>query len=104
MSILCQLDDIPDGDARGFRHEGRALVAVRLGDQVQVFVNRCPHIGIPLNFSPDVFLDVSGDYLQCANHGALFRKDDGLCLRGPCVGRALEAVPCRQEEGQVVLG
>jgi nitrite reductase/ring-hydroxylating ferredoxin subunit len=56
---------------------------------VVAFLNRCPHVGVPLNLFPGSFLDRKGEFLLCATHGALFQQSDGLCLSGPCVGEAL---------------
>ncbi|MEE8263379.1 MAG: Rieske (2Fe-2S) protein, partial [Gammaproteobacteria bacterium] len=38
---------------------------------------------------PDQFLDETGNLLQCATHGALFRIEDGFCVAGPCTGASL---------------
>ncbi len=92
MKLLCHLEDIPDRDARGFEFHGETLVVVRQGDEVFVYRNQCPHLGIELNFQPDVFLDSDGEFIQCANHGALFRIEDGYCLAGPCSGQSLETI------------
>ncbi len=53
--------------------------------------NQCPHAGLPLNWSPDVFLTADGGLIQCQAHGALFEKETGLCVGGPCPGRSLQA-------------
>ena len=60
--------------------------------QVFSYINACPHTGVNLNWLPDQFLDSSGKLIQCAVHGALFDIENGNCLRGPCLGRALSAV------------
>lgn len=62
--------------------------------QTQVFsyINRCPHTGINLNWQPLQFLDTSKQLIQCSMHGALFRIDNGLCVRGPCLGASLASV------------
>jgi nitrite reductase/ring-hydroxylating ferredoxin subunit len=65
---------------------------VRQGRQVFAYRNRCPHLGIELNFQPDVFLDSERHYIHCINHGALFRIEDGVCIYGPCNGESLEAL------------
>ena len=98
---LCQLDELPDGDGRGFELEQQALVAVRRGDAVYVYLNRCPHRGIRLEWQPDQFLDYERQFIQCAMHGALFSIDSGVCIAGPCPGDKLDAVPCRIEQGRV---
>ena len=103
MLRLCLLADIPDQDARGFRTPRGEVVVVRQGVAVYGYLNRCPHIGISLNFQPDVFMDLTQQYLLCANHGALFRVEDGHCLRGPCQGQQLIRVALQIEQGIVYL-
>jgi nitrite reductase/ring-hydroxylating ferredoxin subunit len=85
---LCRLEEIPDGQARGFG----ALFAVRRGGQVFVYVNACPHIGVSLEVIPHRFLNHRGTLIVCAVHNAWFRIEDGLCTHGPCIGDRLEAV------------
>ena len=72
--------------------EALELFVVRRKDRYFAYVNRCPHTGITLNWLPDRFLDVSEQLIQCSTHGALFRIEDGLCLRGPCVGASLNSL------------
>lgn len=59
----------------------------------------------PLDWQPHQFLDERGELIQCAIHGALFAIETGLCLRGPCAGRSLQALPVQlTDEGLLVLG
>jgi nitrite reductase/ring-hydroxylating ferredoxin subunit len=104
--VLCRLEEIPDGSARGFPAAPggfTGLFAVRRGEKVFVYVNSCPHIGLPLEPLPDRFLDTKKQVIICSAHGARFRIEDGICVTGPCIGEALEAVPVRIEEGRVVV-
>lgn len=89
MLKLCLLEDIPDGDAIGVETPQGEVVVVRQGSSVHAYRNECPHLSIELNFQPDVFLDTEQRYIQCANHGALFQIEDGLCVYGPCQGESL---------------
>jgi len=93
---ICALDDIPDGDSAGFaiEQDGQTvgLMAVRQGDEVFAYVNSCPHVGVPLDFTPGKFLDLSKTYIQCASHGATFRIETGECIGGPCAGKSLTPV------------
>ena len=99
MFRLCPLADIPDNDARGFRSPIGEVIVVRQGLAVFGY----PHIGIGLNFQTDVFMDLTQRYLLCANHGALFRIEDGFCLRGPCHGQSLKQAPLLIEKSIVWL-
>lgn len=101
MTLLCQLADIPADGARGLEIDGQALVVVRHEGQVHVYVNWCPHLGIELNFRPDEFFDIEHRFLQCANHGALFEIDSGLCILGPCQGGMLKKVGFAVEGGAI---
>jgi nitrite reductase/ring-hydroxylating ferredoxin subunit len=105
--VLCQLDEIPDGGSAAFalpRDGGPlALMAIRRGHDVGVHVNSCPHWGSPLDIRPGRFLDRTGTLIQCSTHGALFRIDNGLCVKGPCLGAQLVRVPVRMEEPDLLV-
>jgi nitrite reductase/ring-hydroxylating ferredoxin subunit len=101
---LGALTDIPDGGARGFPAAPGGLTglfAIRRGDDVRVYVNACPHLGVSLDWAPDRFLTDDGTLIVCGTHGAEFTIDDGECLRGPCHGDQLEAVPITLREGLI---
>jgi nitrite reductase/ring-hydroxylating ferredoxin subunit len=104
---LCPLPAIPKGGSAGFTletdGEPLSLMAIRQGSGVQVYVNRCPHWGAPLDIRPGRFLDATGRHILCSTHGALFRIEDGRCIKGPCLGAALTALPVRIEAGQVLV-
>lgn len=105
--ILCRLEDIPDPGSRGF--DGHApghvgLFAVRKGQVVRVYVNSCPHIGIPLELVEHRFLDRKAEMIVCFTHGARFRIEDGLCVSGPCTGDELEMIQAVVDaENQVLI-
>lgn len=100
---LCRLADIPDGGSKEFYPEGELLFAVRQGQQVFVYRNSCPHTGMPLNWQPDQFFDVQGEYIQCATHAAIFQPHTGLCVAGPCNGESLDAIDCAIRDGVVYI-
>lgn len=105
---LCPLDEIDDPGTRGFELDlGLAqplrLFVVRRDDVLAAYLNRCPHTGAPLEWLPDQFFDLDNSFIQCAIHGALFRPEDGYCLRGPCVGQSLQALELRVEAGRVTV-
>jgi nitrite reductase/ring-hydroxylating ferredoxin subunit len=90
--FLCNLDVIPEGKSKGFILEGHKLFAVQQRGVFFLYRNSCPHLGIPLEWVDDQFLDASGSMIQCANHGALFVIGSGKCVSGPCAGRKLQAL------------
>ncbi|MES2625526.1 MAG: Rieske 2Fe-2S domain-containing protein [Pseudomonadota bacterium] len=101
--VLCALTAIPDGGTRGFALPQAQLFAVRSGGDVSVYLNRCPHLGIPLNWQEDGFLDNEKAFIQCSTHGALFEKQSGLCIQGPCRGESLWQIMCSIKAGNVVI-
>ena len=102
--LLCHLSEIPDGGAKGFGDgTTNSVFAVRRGQSVYVYRNRCPHAGTPLNWMPDRFLTRDKDEIICTTHGARFTIEDGECVAGPCPGQSLEAIPHRVRDGEVWL-
>ena len=95
---LCNLDDLEERQAIELDIGGRRLFAVRQEGQLYAYWNICPHLGIPLNWMPDRFLDLEGVLIQCSSHGALFQIDDGECISGPCSGEHLMSATLRREE------
>jgi len=102
---LAALDEIPDGQARGYAISTPTGVAsifvVRRGNWVHAYENSCPHVGTPLDWIPDDFLDRDQRHVVCATHGAIFRVEDGVCLAGPCQGDQLEPWPVIIREGGI---
>ena len=105
--LICRLDDIASPGSVGFsvEHEGQITEGfiVRTGGTISAYQNHCPHTGANLNWMPDQFLTYDADFIQCSIHGALFRMNDGLCVRGPCIGKKLEKVAIRLESGEVFV-
>lgn len=100
---VCALDDIPVGQSKGADINGQRLFFVRQADRVVAYHNRCPHLGIDLEWLDDQFLDADGQFIQCAMHGALFLIDSGLCISGPCQNQSLTPIPCHLVEGDVFI-
>jgi nitrite reductase/ring-hydroxylating ferredoxin subunit len=106
LRALCRLDELPDGAARGFGPAPggfTGLFAVHQGDAVLVYVNSCPHLGTPLEWTPDRFLSHDGSLIVCATHGAEFCIADGECLRGPCFGERLEPVVIQIKDSTIFV-
>ena len=104
--VVCNLDEIKDGSARGFEFgEGSSVLnifIVRQGKDVYAYKNSCPHTGVTMNWQPDQFLDTSEEYIQCSLHGAIFRIEDGYCVQGPCAGNALTVIPASLQDNQII--
>ena len=106
MQQICNIDQIDDGDARGFDvalvGKDVNIICVRQGQRIFAYRNSCPHTGINLEWLPDQFLDDTKQYIVCSSHGALFQVEDGHCVAGPCAGDALEPVATVIENGIVL--
>lgn len=101
-TVLCHRDDLTRTGAWDGEVEGTPVVVVEDSGIVRAYVNRCPHIGTPLNMLPHQVLDETREYLLCRTHGALFRKDTGLCVRGPCKGDALKPLAVTEDEERII--
>jgi nitrite reductase/ring-hydroxylating ferredoxin subunit len=105
--VLCSLAELESTGSKGFAvGEGdwplRGFI-VKSTQGVAAYVNTCPHAGHPLNFKPDRFLTSDRNLILCASHGALFTRDEGLCIAGPCPGQSLTPVPLEVVGGYVML-
>lgn len=106
--VLCSLEQLPDGECRGFAIGAgdwplRGFV-INVRGSLHAFVNRCPHAGHPLNLRPHEFLTADGTLLLCRSHGALFEPATGRCVAGPCAGRTLVRIPLEVAADCVMLG
>ena len=103
MISLLAIDGIEEGTSKGIEVSGAYLFAVKKDDQLVLYYNRCPHLGTPLEWEEDRFLDADGALIQCSTHGALFQIEDGYCLVGPCKGKSLHAMPFEIEGGMIMI-
>ncbi|GAB6052264.1 Rieske 2Fe-2S domain-containing protein [Magnetospira thiophila] len=105
--VLCVLDNIssPGSIAAVAMLENgpTAIMIIRQGPRVHGYVNKCPHIGAPLDLQEGQFLSLDNTRILCSTHGAHFRIADGACLSGPCQGRGLIPVPLKVVDGAVYL-
>jgi nitrite reductase/ring-hydroxylating ferredoxin subunit len=105
--LVCRLAQLQEHGARGFTIGGgdwplRGFV-VEYGGGVRGYVNHCPHAGHPLDLLPHRFLTPDRTLIVCASHGALFERDRGQCVAGPCAGQSLRAIPLQIVDGLVLL-
>lgn len=103
---LAAQDELAEGGARNFVLQMRAGrfhgFVVRRGDRVYGYVDRCPHMGLPLATTLDDYLTPAGTLIACAWHGALFDIATGLCVGGPCAGQRLARWPVALIDGMLV--
>ena len=53
-----------------------------------------------MDWQPDRFFDLTGHYIVCAAHGALFRPDSDQCVGGPGRG-GLMKIAATERDGLV---
>lgn len=103
---LGPLAQIGDGAARNFVLQLRAGrfhgFVVRRGEGVWGYVDRCPHMGLPLAQVLDRYLTPDGGLIACSWHSALFEPETGLCVGGPCGGARLTPWHVAVSDGQIV--
>lgn len=105
--VLCRVAELQATGCREFRLGGgdwplKGFV-VQAGSELRAYVNRCPHQSLSLNLVPDRFLSADSSVIVCSMHGAIFEKGTGLCVAGPCAGRALAALRIEVVAGLVML-
>jgi nitrite reductase/ring-hydroxylating ferredoxin subunit len=82
---------------------GYQVILVKQGDTVHAWRNRCPHVGVNLDWG-DGRCKTGDNELTCMMHGAIFAADTGLCLAGPCAGDSLVPVAITIVDGAIVDG
>jgi nitrite reductase/ring-hydroxylating ferredoxin subunit len=74
-----RLDDFPDGALVPVTVDGHALIVARIGDEVHVAPNRCPHLGLSLTRGPGGLKYTDG-VVQCPWHNSRFDMCTGKNL------------------------
>ncbi|KHL26506.1 2Fe-2S ferredoxin [Croceibacterium mercuriale] len=105
---LCPGNQLAEGTARNFVLQLRAGrfhgFVVRRDGAVHGYVDRCPHMGLPLAQQLDRYLAPDGGLIMCSWHGALFRITDGTCVGGPCAGERLVPWPVAIQDDWIITG
>ena len=102
---LCNSADLADGglavpfDVVYGGQTCRAF-AIRYNGQAHAYVNRCGHVAMELDYQPNHFFDITGHWLICATHGALYAPETGACRGGPCRG-GLVKIELTERDGVV---
>lgn len=101
---ICSVDFIAESTSKGFSlDDGIEIFIVNKDSQIFVYKNRCPHLGIELHWKENEFLDQDNSLIQCSTHGALFLIENGECVSGPCLGKALEAIPYQVIDNNITI-
>ncbi len=106
--LICASRDLVDGgDGTRFEmndQQGRApAFVIRHDGEVYAYLNRCGHVSVEMDWQPGRFRDMSGLYLICAVHGALYDPATGHCICGPCNGKGLTPLEVVEHDGEVFL-
>ena len=86
-------DDEPDED--------EAILTLSDGE-VTGWLNRCMHFR-HIRLDKGSGAPKRNGELVCANHGAMFEDDSGLCTYGPCEGAYLDPIEVEVRDGEVYL-
>ena len=93
--VICSSAELIDGgkgvrfEVSGFGRQEPAFV-IRYQGKVFAYYNRCAHVPTELDWNAGEFFDLSGLYLICATHGALYHPATGDCVGGRCKGKRLQ--------------
>lgn len=72
--------------------------AIRYADQVHAYLNRCAHVPMEMDYQANQFFDLTGQWLMCATHGAMYSPRTGECRFGPCRGGLVKIALCERED------
>lgn len=103
---LCQLDELVDGESKGFDPFGKGrdtVLVVRRGKRLYGYRDVCPHYGdTPMAWRKDAYLNADKTRIVCYAHGAQFDIKTGACTLGPCLGQSLQAVTVLEDDNAQV--
>lgn len=88
--------DLPDGGRLCASADGRALVVLRVGDEIYAIANQCPHAGRPLEEG-----EVRGKTITCPYHGYAYNLRTGANLDHPEFEPPVPTYKTRVEGGKV---
>jgi len=88
-----RLIDLPRDGAR----PRQAILVLDAQGTPRAYLNECRHLPVPLDGGSGELFDVSGRYLLCGTHGALYETRAGVCIEGPCIGQRLVSLGLRRD-------
>lgn len=74
--------------------------AIRYNGKAHAYLNRCSHVAMEMDYQPNQFFDITGHWLICSTHGALYSPESGACRGGPCRG-GLVKIALSEQDGVV---
>ena len=105
LGLSSELDDRGTGISFFVKREEecKPAFAIRYNGEVYAYLNKCAHLGIPLDIRPGEVFDISGELLICAAHGATYVPNTGACAGGPCFDEPLLKLSVYEDAGNVIL-
>jgi len=100
---ICHINEIPEQGSKEFRLDKNCFFAVKSEGAITVYYNSCPHLGSPLQWQQDQFLNHDKSLILCSTHGALFDIESGLCVVGPCQNQSLKMADFYIENEQLYI-
>jgi nitrite reductase/ring-hydroxylating ferredoxin subunit len=104
---ICSLNEIPDKQARIFEIPSPvgkiSIIILRSGERCYGYINRCPHLGMPLAKNDSQLIFDPDNWIKCNVHYAQFRWQNGYCTSGDCEGESLQKVPLNILNGKVLI-
>ena len=102
---LCNSTDLVEGgEAVPFDvlYQGQTCraFAIRYAGEARAYLNRCSHVAMEMDYQPNRFFDITGHWIICATHGALYSPRTGACHGGPGRG-PLVRIAVTEREGVV---
>lgn len=105
--LLCRLEDLPEGEARGFDPDCTGwdtVFVVRREGRLYAYLNSCPHSpGSRMSWRRHGYLSADRTRIVCAGHGSQFDIATGECLQGAAEGFSLQSLPLRVDEAGAVF-
>jgi nitrite reductase/ring-hydroxylating ferredoxin subunit len=105
--FLCRVEELADPGTRnvvlGEGEDELDIIIVQTNGTRHAYVNCCPHQFIPLETFPNHFFTEDKKFFLCSGHGAQFELATGACVSGPCLGKALDRLQIKEEEGGIYL-
>jgi nitrite reductase/ring-hydroxylating ferredoxin subunit len=104
---IALVSELSEGQSLKFEitREGKRVAGVLFcfKGQLLAYENRCQHLPLPLDYGDNRFFTKDGRHLRCQMHGAVYEPTTGVCVRGPCFGARLAALPIEIARGKVWL-
>lgn len=106
--VICKSSDLSNGEKGVVFNvliQGREQPAfvIRHDEKAYAYLNQCAHLFLELDWDTGEFFDHDGEFIICANHGALFEPDTGLCINGPCYGMSLTSISVSENNDRILI-